>query len=135
MKTYLLDTNAAADCIFDRRGMRERVREARNRGSRIGIGIPVLAELLAGVEQSKSRDRSLSIVERNLHLFRVWPFDQEAARTYARLAGYLKQVGRPIPVMDVMIAAIALNLKNCTVVTRDSDFAAIPGLSIENWVI
>jgi tRNA(fMet)-specific endonuclease VapC len=37
--------------------------------------------------------------------------------------------------IDVQIAAIALTLGNCTVVTKDSDFAAIPGLAIEDWSI
>jgi len=36
-------------------------------------------------------------------------------------------------VIDMMIAAIALSLGNCTVVTTDSDLSAVPGLSVENW--
>jgi predicted nucleic acid-binding protein len=31
------------------------------------------------------------------------------------------------------IAAIALNLGNCTVVTTDADLSAVPGLAIERW--
>jgi tRNA(fMet)-specific endonuclease VapC len=33
----------------------------------------------------------------------------------------------------MMIAAIALTVGNCTVVTIDCDFSAVPGLSVENW--
>jgi tRNA(fMet)-specific endonuclease VapC len=33
-----------------------------------------------------------------------------------------------------MIAAIALSLGNTPVVTMDTDFAAVPGLNVENWV-
>jgi hypothetical protein len=33
------------------------------------------------------------------------------------------------------IAAIALSLGRCTVVTIDTDFAAVPGLSVENWLV
>jgi tRNA(fMet)-specific endonuclease VapC len=36
-------------------------------------------------------------------------------------------------VIDIMIASIALTLGNCVVVTKDSDFGAVPGLAIENW--
>lgn len=32
-----------------------------------------------------------------------------------------------------MIAAIALTLGSCTVVSADSDLAAVPGLPVENW--
>jgi tRNA(fMet)-specific endonuclease VapC len=35
--------------------------------------------------------------------------------------------------VDIMIAAIAKSLGNCTVVTADSDFHAVPGLMVENW--
>ena len=47
---YLLDTNAAADAMFHRRGVPERVTAARAAGHDIGIGIPVLGELYAGAE-------------------------------------------------------------------------------------
>jgi predicted nucleic acid-binding protein len=32
-----------------------------------------------------------------------------------------------------MIAAVALSLGNTTVVTIDSDFTAVLGLTVENW--
>ena len=35
--------------------------------------------------------------------------------------------------IDIMIAAIAVTLGDCTVVTADSDLSAVSGLSIENW--
>jgi tRNA(fMet)-specific endonuclease VapC len=33
-----------------------------------------------------------------------------------------------------MIAATALTLGNCTVVTMDADLTVVPGLTVENWV-
>jgi tRNA(fMet)-specific endonuclease VapC len=36
-------------------------------------------------------------------------------------------------VVDVQIAAIALSLGNCIVVSKDSDLAAVPGLIVEDW--
>jgi tRNA(fMet)-specific endonuclease VapC len=38
-------------------------------------------------------------------------------------------------VIDIMIAAVALTLGNTTVVTKDSDLAAVPGLTVENWAV
>ena len=35
--------------------------------------------------------------------------------------------------IDLQVAAIALSLGNCTVVTTDTDLAAVFGLSVENW--
>jgi len=35
--------------------------------------------------------------------------------------------------IDIQIAAIALTLGNCAVVTKDSDFQAIPALDVVDW--
>jgi tRNA(fMet)-specific endonuclease VapC len=133
MKRYLLDTNSAAHCIFRRKNVHNRVKEAKTAGAKIGIGMPVLAELLAGIENSASREKNLAVVERHLRLFRLWPFTADAARVYARLFAVMRKAGRTIGAMDLQIAAIALNLGQCTVVTCDSDLLAVPGLSVENW--
>lgn len=133
MSRYLLDTNAIADCVFRRRGVSERVRAARLAGHAIGTGIPVLAELFAGVEYSVTRDANIEIVNRNLALFRQWPLTTEATREYGRLYAELRRAGRTIQTVDLMIAAIALTLGGCTVVTSDTDLFAVPGLDVENW--
>src|SRR5260370_39696162 len=135
MKRYLLDTGSAADCIFRRRGVDDKVKLTRSSGGKIGIGIPVMAELLAGVEFSLTRERNLEIVNRNLRLFRIWPFTPEAAREYARLFANLRRLGRPMQSIDIMIAAIARTLGNCTVVSSDTDLAAVPGLTVDNFVV
>ena len=80
MTRFLLDTNAAADCIFRRKGVDERVKQMRLAGHKIGIAIPVLAELLAVIECSATRDRNLEILDRHVGLFRIWPFTTEAAK-------------------------------------------------------
>jgi len=51
--TVLLDTGSAGDYIHRRLGVYERAREAVTAGHRVGIGLPVLAELWFGVENSK----------------------------------------------------------------------------------
>jgi len=35
--------------------------------------------------------------------------------------------------VDMMLAAIALAVGNCTVITTDSDLSAVPGLDVKNW--
>lgn len=135
MSRYLLDTNAAADAMFRRRGIPERMKQTREAGHDIGIGIPVLGELYAGVEFSASRDHNLDILRRSLRLFRLWPFTPEAAEVYGRLYAELRRNGRTIQQVDLQIAAIALSLGQCTVVSDDSDLSAVPGLSVENWAV
>jgi tRNA(fMet)-specific endonuclease VapC len=62
-----------------------------------------------------------------------WPFDKAAAYEYGQIFAGLKRLGRPIQQVDMMIAAIARILGNCTVVSGDNDLLAVPGLSVENW--
>ena len=133
MNRYLLDTSAAGDFINRRRGVYERAGEEVARGNRIGIGIPVLAELAYGIEYSETRDRNMQRLHVALQALKVWPFDEKAAFEYGRIAAQLRRLGRPMQVVDMMIAAIAFSLGNCTVVSADSDLTAVPGLTVENW--
>ena len=133
MRRYLLDTNMAGDLVEKRGQVPERAREARRKGGRFGIGMPVLAELYYGVEFSASRDKNLQRLQRALAGLIIWPFDEKAAAEFGRLRSELRRRGRPMQVIDIMIAAIANTLGNCTVVSTDSDLAAIPGLTVENW--
>ena len=102
-------------------------------GHRLGIGTPVLGEILAGVLASATRDRYLPVLERNLAQPTFWPFDEAAAREYARLWAELRQRGQHMQVPDLQIAAIALSLGGCVVVSKDGDLQAVPGLTVEDW--
>jgi tRNA(fMet)-specific endonuclease VapC len=68
-----------------------------------------------------------------LDFWKLWLPETKALFEYGRIAFALKAAGRPIGQNDIMIAAIALTLGQCTVVTMDSDLSNIPGLTIENW--
>jgi tRNA(fMet)-specific endonuclease VapC len=70
---------------------------------------------------------------RTLNELPKWPFEGEAARHFGRIRHELRRVGRVMSVVDLQLAAIALALGNCTVVTKDSDLNAVPGLQVENW--
>ena len=133
MRKYLLDTGIASDCANGRLGVEERVREAIRRGARIGISTPVLGELLAGIEYSDDPDRHRRVLWRSVLRWMLWPFESDAAEEYGGLYAQLRRAGRIIQQVDLQSAAIALTLGNCTVVTKDSDFQAIPALDVEDW--
>ncbi len=133
MRRYLLDTGIAGDFINKRRGVVDRAKAARDAGGLVGIGMPVLAELAYGVEKSETRDRNMRLLRKAVASLRLWPFGKDAAFEYGRLYAHLLAVGRPMQVQDVMIAAVAFTLGNCTVVSKDGDFLAVPGLAVENW--
>jgi tRNA(fMet)-specific endonuclease VapC len=133
MRRYLLDTGIAQDFINRRNAVRARVDAARLKGNRIGICTPVLGELWSGIEGSVSRDRNLHRLRLALARLVVWPYTNEAAEQFGRVFAELRRIGRPMQQIDLMVAAIAFSLGNCTVVSKDLDLSAVPGLMVENW--
>ena len=132
---YLLDTGIMGDFINRRRGVDARVRAARQSGARIGTCIPVVGELFYGIELSSTREENLKRLKRALSGIICWPYDRQAAEEYGRLLAEMRRIGRTIQTVDVQIAAIALSLGDCTLVSTDTDFAAVSHLSVENWTV
>lgn len=132
MKRFLLDTGIAGHFMHRRLGVWERAHVEIARGNRVGIVLPVLAELRFGIEYSGAMPRNFQRLRSAVGRWILWPFDAAAAEEYGRLAAHLKRVGRPMQQNDIQIASIALVL-GATVVTTDSDLSAVPGLNVENW--
>ena len=135
MKRYILDSGIVNDLINRRHGVDVKAKEARKKGDRLVVGTPVVGELLAGLENSANREKNLARLERLLSRLAVWPYDEASARKYAKIASGLRRRGIAIQQIDMQIAAIALALGNCVVVSKDSDFDDIPELSVENWAV
>src|SRR5205823_3362433 len=74
---------------------------------------------------SASREKNLQRLRRALSGLTIWPFDEKAAAEFGRIRAELRRHGRPMQVIDIMIAATALSLGNCTVVSTDSDLNAV----------
>jgi predicted nucleic acid-binding protein len=78
------------------------------------ICAPVLAELRFGalaLPNGKKRDFLITCCERienETFVGRVLPFDNRAAHCFAELRALKRSRGQAIPIMDAMIAAIAL---------------------------
>jgi tRNA(fMet)-specific endonuclease VapC len=133
VRRYLLDTGSASDFINRRSGVHSRAREATAQGHKVGVCTPVVGELFAGIELSASREKNRHRLIRALQALFIWPYDLAAAEEYGRLYAVLRRTGRPMQQIDIQIAAIALKLGSCTVVTKDSDLSAVPALSVEDW--
>ena len=133
MRRYLLDTCAMGDLINRRKGVHERARAARPGGARLGTCIPVLGELFFGIEFSQTRTENRAWLIRAITGLSFWPYTREAAEEYGRLAAQLRRAGRTMQQVDMQVAAIALTLSQCLVVSEDTDLLAVPGLSVVNW--
>lgn len=130
---YLMDTGIAQDFQAGRGEIRARAIAHRKSGHRIGICMPVLGELWSGVECSSSRERNLAQLRKALSTLVIWPYTVKAAEEYGRIFAELRRAGRSIQQIDMQIGAIARTLPHCTVVSKDADLLAIPGITVENW--
>ena len=95
-----------------------------------------LAELLFGIgalQAGKRKDMLAQALDGLLILFRdrVLPFDADAARRYAELAGAAKISGRGFPIPDGYIAAIAAS-RGFIVATRDTAPFEAAGVPVIN---
>ena len=133
-RRYLLDSGPAFDFAFRRNGIYERSAERRRRGAIVGTCVPVLGEMVGGIEGSDSRDRSMATFQRHINQLVLWPYEKAAAWEFGCIIADLRRRGRPMQQIDIMLAAIAITLGDCTVVTTDSDLSAITGLRVENWL-
>jgi tRNA(fMet)-specific endonuclease VapC len=133
VKRFLLDTGPAQQFLNNTRGIRQVADRERQRGHRIGICTPVLGELWSGIEGSTSPEENRQRLIHGLSRLLLWPYDSQASQAYGRIFAQLRRMGRPMQQVDIQVAAIAFALGNTTVVTADSDFSAIPGLTVENW--
>ncbi|MCL2084101.1 MAG: PIN domain-containing protein [Oscillospiraceae bacterium] len=99
----------------------------------IKIPAMVAAELRLGAEKSARREYNSERLERFLSLYEIVPFDDDAAKSYAKLRAELERSGQVIGANDMVIAATVLS-GGGTLITRNTDeFSRITELKNENW--
>lgn len=130
---YLLDTNHLGHAVTPRSAVRERIGKLRARGERVGTCVPVLCEIEAGIQQVKRPDEYRRNLERLLRQVRVWPLDPLTARIYGAIYHDLKQRGRVLSQVDIMLAALVRQMQ-LTLVSTDQDFDAVSDVPRENWL-
>ena len=100
----------------------------------IGLCSVVAAELAFGVAKSGSA-RNRQALEMFLAPLTISPFDAAAVWAYGDLRADLKRRGTPIGSLDTMIAAHALSQQAMLVTNNTREFAKVPGLQLDNWVV
>lgn len=92
----------------------------------------VLGELYTGIQRVTNKAKHLKKLNNFLRLCIVPDVDIITAQHYGVITAGLYKKGKPLPLNDVWIAAVALQ-KNLTVVSRDKHFNEIDGLKIKVW--
>jgi len=142
MSGFLLDTNVLSE--FNRRGepdpLVKQWLEAANTGS-LHASVLALAEIRFGVEllpPSKRRTQLEEWLDRDLPEWfggRILPVDKSIADRWGVLRAQAQMKGRPLSVVDGLLAATALQ-HSLTIVSRNvSDFAAVGVAVVNPWEV
>lgn len=131
MPRYMLDTNM---CIYLMKNQPERVAQ---RFARCYVGDVVMsaityAELEHGVAVCANRARERRNLAALVEDIPVVPFDAVAASAYGPIREATRE--RKKDHLDKLIAAHAVACGVVLVTNNERDFAAYPGVQLENWL-
>jgi tRNA(fMet)-specific endonuclease VapC len=100
----------------------------------IGISSVSAAELRYGVAKSAAKERDAAALEAFLLPLEIVPFDSQDACVYGTIRAELEKQGRPIGVMDMVIAAQAVARRLTLISHNVKEFARVPALQWETWL-
>jgi tRNA(fMet)-specific endonuclease VapC len=99
----------------------------------IEISIITYYEITGGL-LAKKAFKQLSIFEAFIVDNIVIPMTENSAKISAELYSTLRQRGKLLDDIDLLIAGIAIDNELTLVTNNESHFNRIPGLKIENWI-
>lgn len=134
MANYLLDTNHAAALVTLGHPLRQRVLLRLQAGDTFAITIPIVAETLYGIGLLPRAAQNLAEWARLRPSLACYIPDEADAQNAAALQRALRRQGRQLETVDAFIAVIALRY-DLVLLTSDNDFAPVPNLKQENWLI
>ena len=130
---YLLDTNIVI-YVIKRRPI-EVLGLFNEHAGRMAISSITLSELYHGAEKSSKLSQNLEVIEEFSSLIEVLPYSAKASAHYGSIRTALEKVGQSIGVNDLHIAAHARSEGLVLVSNNRPEFARVPGLLLENWVM
>ena len=136
---YLIDTNVVSETLKPRPERRVVDWIGRQMANDLFLASISLGELVRGVRRMKDRarrERFQRWIDYDLAAQfqgRILPFDRETAVIWGEIMGDGDRVGRPKPMADAQIAAVARR-HGLTLVTRNMrDFAAMEVVLLDPW--
>jgi predicted nucleic acid-binding protein len=125
-----LDTSFLIDVLRGHHGAAKKAAALDAEGALVTLPAPVLAEFLDGAYFAGGVylvNATQLIAGRD-----VVPFDKECSLIAGQLRAELRNRGESLPMIDAMIASIALR-HHSVLVTGDSGFGRVPGLAVESY--
>ena len=133
MLKCMLDTNIV---IYTMKNKPDSVRERfKKHHERMCISSITYMELVYGAERSSNPDRNLTSLEGFVARMDVLPLDDSAAAHAGQIRAVLARLGMPIGPYNQLIAGHARSQGLVLVTNNEKEFARVPGLRTENWVL
>ena len=136
---FLIDTNVISETFRPRPAPRVREWVSRQMASDLFLAALSLGELVRGARRVKDRaqrERLTRWINHDLATQfqgRILPFDREAAMIWGTIMGEGDRTGRPKPMADAQIAAVALRY-GLTLATRNiRDFKDMGVTLVDPW--
>jgi tRNA(fMet)-specific endonuclease VapC len=101
----------------------------------IGVSSITVAELYFGARKSRHATQNTRALEQFLLPLEIVEFGFEAAVAYGDVRATLEKQGTPIGPLDTLIAALAISLGVTLVTNNSREFARVPDLELDNWVV
>lgn len=136
---YLLDTNVISELVAKQPNRRILDWIDTLDSNHVFLSVITIGELRKGIEKLPPSPRKEALFDwltTDLVLRfsgRILPLDIDVLLTWGQMTGQLEQIGRPLPAIDSLIAALALH-HNYTLVTRnEADFKDTGITLINPW--
>lgn len=102
---------------------------------RLYVSVVTVGELYTWALRAKASPKRFQSLKDLLNDIQVLEVDETIARKFGEVRAALLDAGKPVPEMDLLIAATAL-VHDLTVVTHNTqDYSSIPGLSLDDWLV
>ncbi len=123
---YLLDTNIVIALFQGEQPILDKITQFKS----VFTPSIVVGELYFGAFKSSKIKENVTRINEFALKNEILSCDQHTAKIYGEIKSGLKSIGKPIPENDIWIAATAMQY-NLTLITRDSHFNHVSGLSFE----
>jgi tRNA(fMet)-specific endonuclease VapC len=131
MTTWMLDTNAVSSVIRKRSVVLvERLLNVPTH--LLCVSSIAYGETRFGQAQRPGSTKLAEMIAEFFSEIEVLPWTRETARMYGELRSTMKQRGKSLQPLDMLIAAHALEV-GAALVTSDRAFQHVPGLRTEDW--
>jgi tRNA(fMet)-specific endonuclease VapC len=125
---FLLDTNIVIALFANEAKVLQNLQNATD----VFLSVIILGELYYGAKRSAKVTQNLTTIQVFASRVTLLACDALTAQFYGDVKNALRSKGQPIPENDIWLAATALQ-HNLTLVTRDSHFQNVTGLTTNPW--